>query len=57
MKYNKKVEILFEKEDELILDGQSKICNWLYNKLLDICKKDYELYGKASTSSIINKSK
>ena len=49
MKYNKKVEILFEKEDELILDGQSKICNWLYNKLLDIFKKDYELYGKAST--------
>lgn len=48
LKYNKKVEMIFEKEDELILDGQSKICNWLYNRLLDICKKDYELYGKAS---------
>ena len=48
MKYNRKVEIIFEKEDELILDGQSKICNWLYNKLLDICKNDYEFYGKSS---------
>lgn len=48
LKYNKKVEMIFEKEDELILDGQSKICNWLYNRLLDICKKDYELHGKAS---------
>ncbi|MBP3886833.1 MAG: transposase [Cellulosilyticum sp.] len=48
MKYNRKIEIVFEKEDELILDGQSKICNWLYNKLLDICKSDYALYGRAS---------
>lgn len=48
MKYNKKVEMIFEKEDELILDGQSKICNWLYNKLLDICKNDYSLYGRDS---------
>ena len=48
MKYNKKVEIIFDKSDEHILDGQSKICNWLYNKLLDICKSDYEKYGSLS---------
>lgn len=29
-------------EDELILDGQSKICNWLYNHLLEMTIKDYK---------------
>ena len=24
------------------LDGQSRICNWLYNHLLDACIKDYK---------------
>lgn len=40
--YSKKVEVVYDKKDELILDGQSKICNWFYNKLLDECKNDYE---------------
>ncbi|MDH5163930.1 RNA-guided endonuclease InsQ/TnpB family protein [Heyndrickxia oleronia] len=39
--YTKKIQIEFSKKDELILDGQSKICNWLYNQLLDACQKDY----------------
>ncbi|WP_445506561.1 hypothetical protein [Niallia sp. 03190] len=40
--YNKKIQVIFTKEEELILDGQSKICNWLYNQLLDACEKDYK---------------
>ncbi|MEK5392709.1 hypothetical protein NSQ59_20335 [Margalitia sp. FSL K6-0131] len=39
--YTKKIQIEFSKNDEIILDGQSKICNWLYNQLLDACQKDY----------------
>lgn len=39
--YNKKVEVCFALEDELVLDGQSRICNWLYNQLLSTCIKDY----------------
>lgn len=33
--YNKKIEVEFKQEDAYILDGQSKICNWFYNQLLD----------------------
>lgn len=40
--YNKKIEVVFKLEDELILDGQSRICNWLYNQLLSVCQKDYK---------------
>lgn len=40
--YVKKVKVTFKKDDELILDGQSKICNWLYNQLFDACQKDYK---------------
>ena len=40
--YAKKISIFFKKEDEWILDGQSKMCNWLYNQLLDACQKDYK---------------
>ena len=39
--YSRKIKVSFVKEAELILDGQSKICNWLYNQLLDACQKDY----------------
>ncbi|TCQ00516.1 RNA-guided endonuclease InsQ/TnpB family protein [Serpentinicella alkaliphila] len=42
MLYNEKIEVFFSKEDSLILDGQSKICNWLYNQLLQATKDDYE---------------
>lgn len=41
MKFNRKVEITFSKEDERILDGQSRICNWMYNRLLETTIKDY----------------
>ena len=40
--YNKKVSVEFNRNDELVLDGQSRICNWFYNKLLSECKDDYE---------------
>ena len=45
--YNKKIEVEFKQEDIFILDGQSKICNWLYNQLLDVCIKDYKYNGNA----------
>jgi len=38
MIFNRKIEIVFSKKESLILDGQSKICNWLYNQLLDDVK-------------------
>lgn len=37
-----KTEIFFSEKDSLILDGQSKISNWLYNQLLDIAICDYK---------------
>lgn len=43
--YNKKIEIVFTTEVEHILDGQSKICNWFYNQLLDACINDYKYHG------------
>ena len=45
--YNKKIEVEFKQEDIYILDGQSKICNWFYNQLLDTCIKDYKYNGNA----------
>jgi putative transposase len=42
MIHNRSVDITFTKEDQHVLDGQSKICNWLYNQLLDLCIKDYK---------------
>ncbi len=35
MKYAFKLELFPEEKDSRILDGQSKICNWLYNHLLE----------------------
>ena len=46
--YVRKIEVTFSKEDGLILDGQSKICNWFYNQLLDACKKEYREHGTES---------
>ena len=37
-----KTELVVTNEVEKILDGQSRICNWLYNQLLDISIKDYK---------------
>lgn len=42
MIFNRKVEVVFPKKDKRILDGQPKICNWLYNKLLEITINDYK---------------
>lgn len=42
MIFNRKIEVIFSSEEKKILDGQSKICNWLYNKLLEISIKDYD---------------
>jgi putative transposase len=41
MIFNRKVQVIFSKEDRAVLDGQSKICNWMYNILLEISIKDY----------------
>ena len=46
--YVRKIEVEFSKEDGFILDGQSKICNWLYNQLLDACREDYRKNGTQS---------
>jgi putative transposase len=40
--YSQNIEIELSKENKLILDGQSKILNWLYNHLLDLSIKQYE---------------
>lgn len=45
--YNKKMEVEFKQEDIFILDGQSKICNWFYNQLLDACINDYKFNNNA----------
>ena len=37
----RKIRVHFTKEVEFILDGQSRICNWLYNHLLETAKADY----------------
>lgn len=42
MIYAKKIEIVFDEKDTNILDGQSKICNWLYNQLLQVTIEDYK---------------
>lgn len=37
-----KVGVTFSKSDELILDGQSKIANWIYNQVLEKTIDDYK---------------
>ncbi len=41
MIFNRKIEIEFSKEDGWRVDGQSKICNWLYNHLLEMTIGDF----------------
>jgi len=48
LKFSRKIEIKFSKEDERILDGQSKICNWLYNRLLEAAIMDYKENNNAN---------
>lgn len=40
--YNRKIKLVTNKEDELKLDGQSKMCNWMYNQLLMLIEEDYK---------------
>lgn len=42
MIYAKKIEVQFDDKDTNILEGQSKICNWLYNQLLQATIEDYK---------------
>ena len=42
MIFNRKIQIQFTKEVQLVLDGQSKICNWLYNHLLEMVNQAYK---------------
>lgn len=37
-----KIEVVFSENDSLIIDGQSKICNWIYNKVLSDTIDDYK---------------
>ncbi len=48
MIFNRKVQVIFSEQEENILDGQSKICNWSYNKLLEICITDYKENNNAN---------
>ena len=42
MLYNRKIKLQTTKEQQLQLDGQSKICNWLYNQLFQMAEEDYQ---------------
>jgi putative transposase len=51
MKYNRKIKLLTTKEQELLLDGQSKMCNWLYNQLYELVETDYK---HGNTKKLLN---
>lgn len=40
-----KTELILDEANSTILDGQSKICNWLYNHLLELSINDYKNSG------------
>jgi len=42
MIYAQKIQLIITKEQGLLLDSQSKKCNWLYNQLLQQVNDDYE---------------
>ena len=42
MLFTQKIQLNLIEEQEKLLDSQSKICNWLYNKFLEIVRsKDH----------------
>jgi len=41
--FARKVKLEVNPETERILDGQSRICNWLFNHLLQMCDDDFEM--------------
>jgi len=47
-----KIRLQLSKESEEILDGQSRICNWLYNQLLDSANKMRQSYRETQDSEI-----
>ena len=46
MLFTQKIKLNLTEEQEKLLDSQSKICNWLYNKFLEIEQTAYEMKGK-----------
>ena len=42
MIFNRKIKLITQKNEQLMLDGQSKICNWLYNQLYEMVEVDYQ---------------
>ena len=42
MIYSRKIKLMTKKEQELQLDGQSKMCNWLYNQLFEAVEEGYK---------------
>jgi putative transposase len=42
MIYSQNIELILDNENKLILDGQSKILNWLYNHLLELSINQYK---------------
>lgn len=40
-----KTELILDESNSLVLDGQSRICNWLYNHLLELSINDYKESG------------
>ena len=41
MIFARKIKLIVTKEEAHALDGQSKMCNWLYNQLLEATQEDY----------------
>ncbi len=37
-----KTELILSEQDQLVLDGQSRIANWTYNQLLQASIDDYQ---------------
>jgi len=52
MKYAVKLEIVSDESTGLALDGQSKICNWLYNHLLETANNLRQQYREAQANAI-----
>jgi putative transposase len=50
----KKIKIETNKEQQVILDSQSKITNWLYNHYLEAAARYYRLFHKTLTYNKIN---
>ncbi|ERJ10987.1 putative transposase protein, partial [Haloplasma contractile SSD-17B] len=49
LKFNRKIEIIFNPKTTLILDSQSQICNSLYNELLETINQEYKNNPKDAT--------